>query len=121
MKRRHLTFDGKAYAVSGIPDVDRVSLQKLDDHAVDATFTYRGRPVLGYRAVKYDDGRSLTMVSVDPAGEIGMEVLHEAREPLGIGYAARFGCSRGSMPKFLTLAPIFNILVLHSSTTKEPD
>ncbi|HWM89577.1 MAG TPA: hypothetical protein VN493_02295 [Thermoanaerobaculia bacterium] len=59
-------FDGKAYAATGIPDVDRVSLRKLDDHVADATFTYKGRPVFGYRAVKSDDGRSLTMVSVDP-------------------------------------------------------
>lgn len=59
-------FDGQAYAAAGIPDVDRVSLRKIDDHVADATFTYKGRPVFGYRAIKSDDGRSLTIVSVDP-------------------------------------------------------
>ncbi len=51
-------FDGKAYAATGIPDVDRVSLKELDDHVADATFTYKGKPVFGYRAIKSDDGRS---------------------------------------------------------------
>ena len=59
-------FDGKAYAVRGIPDVDGVSLREIDDHVADATFTHNGRPVFGYRAIKSDDGRSLIIVSVDP-------------------------------------------------------
>ena len=59
-------YDGKPYAATGIPDVDRVSLQRVDDHVADATFTYKGRPVFGYRAIKSDDARSLTIVSVDP-------------------------------------------------------
>jgi len=59
-------YDGKPYATSGIPDIDRVSLQRVDDHVADAVFTYKGRPVFGYRAIKSDDGRSLTIVSVDP-------------------------------------------------------
>lgn len=59
-------FDGQAYPADGIPDVDRVSLKKIDDHVADATFSYKGRPVFGYRAVQSDDDRSLTIVSVDP-------------------------------------------------------
>jgi hypothetical protein len=59
-------FDGKAYPATGIPDVDQVSLRKVDDHVADATFTSKGRPVFGYRAVKSDDGRSLSIVSVHP-------------------------------------------------------
>ena len=59
-------YDGTPYATTGIPDVDRVSLQRVDDHVADATFTYKGRPVFGYRAIKSDDGLSLTIVSVDP-------------------------------------------------------
>ncbi len=59
-------YDGKPYAATGIPDVDRVSLQRVDDHVADAVFTYKDRLVFGYRAIKSDDGRSLTIVSVDP-------------------------------------------------------
>lgn len=59
-------FDGRKYAAAGIPDVDQVSLRKVDDHVADATFTYKGKPRFGYRAVKSSDGRSLTIVSVDP-------------------------------------------------------
>jgi hypothetical protein len=59
-------FDGKAYATTGIPDVDRVTLREIDDHVADATFTYKSRPVFGYRAVQSDDGRSLAIISVDP-------------------------------------------------------
>src|SRR5207248_2260961 len=51
-------YDGKPYAVTGIPDVDRVSLQRVDDHVADALFTSKGRAVFGYRAIQSDDGRS---------------------------------------------------------------
>ncbi|MES1244281.1 MAG: hypothetical protein ABUT39_21930 [Acidobacteriota bacterium] len=59
-------YDGKPYATAGIPDVDRVSLRRIDAHVADATFYYKGRPVFGYRAIQSDDGRSLTIVAVDP-------------------------------------------------------
>ena len=59
-------YDGKSYPATGIPDVDRVSLLRVDDHVADATFTYKSRPVFGYRAIKSDDGRSLTIVAADP-------------------------------------------------------
>jgi hypothetical protein len=59
-------YDGRSYATAGIPDVDRVALRRVDDRVADATFSYKGRPVFGYRAIQSDDGRSLTIVSVDP-------------------------------------------------------
>lgn len=59
-------YDGRPYATTGIPGVDRVSLQRVDDHVADATFSYKRRLVFGYRAIKSDNGRSLTIVSVDP-------------------------------------------------------
>ena len=59
-------YDGKTYAATGIPDVDHVSLIRIDDHVADATFIDNGRPAFGYRAIQSDDGRSLTIVSVDP-------------------------------------------------------
>ncbi len=60
-------YDGRAYPATGIPDVDQVRLRRVDDFVADATFSYRGKLVFGYRAVRSDDGRSLTIVSVDPA------------------------------------------------------
>jgi len=59
-------YDGKPYVVAGVPDVDRVVLRRVDDHVADACFFNKGGPVFGYRAVKSDDGRSLTIVSVSP-------------------------------------------------------
>jgi len=59
-------YDGKRYPSSGIPGVDEVSLSKVDDFVADATFSYKGAPVFGYRVIKSDDGRYLTIVSVDP-------------------------------------------------------
>lgn len=59
-------YDGKPCPATGIPDVDQVTLQRVDDFAVDATFSFRGKPVFGYRAIKADDGQSLTIVSVEP-------------------------------------------------------
>jgi hypothetical protein len=60
-------YDGKPYAATGIQDVDRVTLLRVDDHVADALFTYRGRPIFGYRAIQSDDNRSLIIISVDPA------------------------------------------------------
>jgi hypothetical protein len=63
-------YDGKAYPADGIPDVDEVRLQRVDDSVADATFSRMGKPVFGYRAIKSDDGRTLTIVSVDPTSRI---------------------------------------------------
>jgi hypothetical protein len=59
-------YDGKPHPVGGVPDVDQVVLQRVDAFVTDATFSYKGRPVFGYRAIKSDDGKSLTVVSVEP-------------------------------------------------------
>ena len=63
-------YDGKPHPAAGIPDVDEVTLQKLDDFIADATFSYRGKPVFGYRAIRSDDGRSLIVVSVEPTTRV---------------------------------------------------
>ena len=63
-------YDGKRHPAAGIPDVDEVTLQKLDEFIADATFSYKGKPVFGYRAIRSDDGRSLTIVSVEPTTRV---------------------------------------------------
>ena len=57
---------GAVAPVQGIPDVDEVRLQVPDSGLVDATFSFRGKPVFGYRAFQADDGRSLMIVALDP-------------------------------------------------------
>jgi hypothetical protein len=59
-------YDGVPRPASGIPDIDQVALRRVDAHVADATFSLRGRPVFAYRAVRSGDGRTLTIVSVDP-------------------------------------------------------
>jgi hypothetical protein len=59
-------YDGVPRPASGIPDVDQVALRRVDAQVADATFSLRGRPVFAYRAVRSSDGRTLTIVSVDP-------------------------------------------------------
>ena len=63
-------YDGKRHPAAGIPDVDEVTLQKLDEFIADATFSYKGKPVFGYRAIRSADGRSLTIVSVEPTTRV---------------------------------------------------
>lgn len=63
-------YDGKRHPAAGIQDVDEVSLEKRDEFTADATFSYKGKPVFGYRAVRSDDGRSLTIVSVEPTTRV---------------------------------------------------
>jgi len=60
------TYDGPAAIVNGIPDVDEISLHRIDDSVVAATFRNRGSPVFAYRAERSADGRSLVITSVDP-------------------------------------------------------
>lgn len=59
-------YDGKPHPATGIPDVDAVTLQRIDESTTDATFSSAGKPVFGYRAIRSDDGRSLVIVAVDP-------------------------------------------------------
>lgn len=63
-------YDGQPQPAVGIPDVDQVALQKLDEFTADATFRYRGKPAFGYRAIQSADGRSLVVVSVDPTTRV---------------------------------------------------
>lgn len=63
-------YDGKPHPAAGIPDVDQVTLQRLNDFIVDATFSFKGKPVFGYRAIRSDDRRSLTVVSVEPTTRV---------------------------------------------------
>jgi hypothetical protein len=59
-------YDGPPGRTEGIPGIDRVRLTRVNGAVADATFTSQGRPVFAYRAVRSDDGRSLTIISVDP-------------------------------------------------------
>jgi hypothetical protein len=74
-------YDGKAYAVVGMPDIDRVTLQRVDADVADATFSFQGKPIFGYRAFRATDGRSLTIVSVDPVTRtvLNSAVVYDAR------------------------------------------
>ncbi len=59
-------YDGTPGPTRGIPDVDHVQLIKVNASIADATFTWRGKSVFAYRAVRSGDARSLTIISVDP-------------------------------------------------------
>lgn len=63
-------YDGKPYPAKGIPDVDQVALQRSGESIADATFSFKGKPVFGYRAIRSDNGRCLTFVSVDPTTRV---------------------------------------------------
>ena len=60
------TYGGPPGPAHGIPDVDHVTLVRINDAITDATFTSRGRPVFAYRAVRSSSGRSLTIIAVAP-------------------------------------------------------
>lgn len=59
-------YDGIPAPTAGIPEVDHVRLTRVSASIADATFTAQGRPVFAYRAVRSTNGRSLTIISVDP-------------------------------------------------------
>ncbi len=63
-------YDGPAGPTRGIPDVDQVRLTKVNASIADATFTYQGRAVFAYRAVRSMNGRSLTIISVTPDSRV---------------------------------------------------
>ena len=68
------TLDGAPTQVTGIPDVDQVRL-RVDGAVLEATFSLRGTPVFGYRAYRSDDGRSLTIVTVDPVTHAALQTV----------------------------------------------
>ena len=74
-------YDGHAYPVVGIPDIDHVSLRRLDDFTAEATFSLAGKPGFAYRSTRAVDGRSLTIVSVDPVSRtvLSSVVVYDAR------------------------------------------
>ena len=59
-------YDGTPGPTRGIADVDQVQLIRVSESIADATFTFRGRPVFAYRAVRSANRQSLTIISVDP-------------------------------------------------------
>lgn len=63
-------LDGRGGAVTGIPEVDQVTLRTVNAYIADATFFNKGKSVLGYRAFRSRDGQSLTIVSVDPTTRV---------------------------------------------------
>ena len=75
--------DGTPGSVQGISDVDEVRLVAVDMFIVDATFRQRGKPVLAYRAVRSSDGKSLTIISVDPETRAVLHsvVVYDAVQP----------------------------------------
>jgi hypothetical protein len=60
------TYDGTAARVTGLDDIDEVRLERASDTIASATFIHLGNYVYAYRATKSDDGKTLTVVSVDP-------------------------------------------------------
>jgi hypothetical protein len=59
-------YDGSAARVTGLENVDEVRLERVSDTIASATFIHLGNYVYAYRATKSDDGKTLTVVSVDP-------------------------------------------------------
>jgi hypothetical protein len=58
--------ENEAAPVVGIAEVDAVRLKTISTTIADATFYLRRAPVFGYRAYRGADGRTLTIVAVDP-------------------------------------------------------
>ena len=75
--------DGPAAPVAGVPDVDAVRLRVVSPSIVDATFSSRGAPAFGYRAYRSTDGRTLTLVAVDPTSRAALTsvVVYRRAEP----------------------------------------
>ena len=73
--------DGTPAPVQGVQEMDELSLTRIDSAIVDATFKYRGQPVFAYRAVRASNGRSLTIISVDPVTRAALHsvVVYDAR------------------------------------------
>jgi hypothetical protein len=53
--------------------MDEIRLVRVDASIADATFRNRGQSTFAYRAVRAANGRSLTIISVDP---VTRAVLH---------------------------------------------
>ena len=75
-------YDGPPGPTRGIPDVDQVRLTKVSASIADATFSFQGRAVFAYRAVRSTNGRSLTIISVAPDSRAVLHsvVVYDQRE-----------------------------------------
>ena len=60
------TYDGPAAPVTGVPEIDGVLLKRVSDTSASATFSYQGSYVFAYRATRSSDGKTLTVVAVNP-------------------------------------------------------
>ena len=53
-------FDGKDYTVKGDPDIDAVSLKKIDDNTIEVTIKKGGKVTTTMKIVVAKDGRTWT-------------------------------------------------------------
>jgi hypothetical protein len=70
-------FDGKTYPVTGMRDYDSVSLQRLSDHRVKATFKKAGKVVSVSDVIVSKDGKN-TIVSYTDYADNGKPVKGSA-------------------------------------------
>ena len=68
-------IDASPAPVTGIPDVDSVTLSQPVPTLLDATFSSHGKPVFAYRAYRSSDGASLMIVSVDPISRAALTTV----------------------------------------------
>jgi hypothetical protein len=63
-------YDGKDYAVTGLPDADTISLKMIDAYTVTCLYKKAGKPVKMDRIVISEDGRKATVFQKgkDPNG-----------------------------------------------------
>ena len=82
-----VALDGSGAPVVGVPGVDEVRLRPAGPGVLDATFLLRGRPAFGYRAYRARDGRSLSIVTVDPVSRAVLTtvVVYDRRSAAGPG------------------------------------
>jgi len=53
-------FDGKDYPVTGSPNIDTISMKKIDDYTVEAVSKKEGKPLTTTRTVVSKDGKTRT-------------------------------------------------------------
>jgi len=65
-------LDGSPGGVTGISGADSVRIFRRAAGIADATFSLGAKPAFGYRAYRSADGRSLTIISVDPQTRVAL-------------------------------------------------
>ena len=75
-------FDGKRYPVKGAPDITAVSLRKYPDW-LEGDFFSPNALVFSYRMYLSKDGRTLTVVSIDPItrNKLHAEIIYHKQVP----------------------------------------